>query len=179
MVALRHGSADSRRRQTSPAARYPRTMPDDPFTIAVHADADLADLPDVAPPIRPSTTFGPGGSYYYRRDSHETVRRLEAVLGALEGGIATVYPSGMAAIAAVLRHIRPRRVCLPQERYHGVYDHVQEESARGAWDVTSFDELGEGEQPGRDSVQGRRRCRMRRQSSMVSGRASESVSQGR
>ena len=123
-------------------------MPDDPFTIAVHADADLADLadlPDVAPPIRPSTTFGPGGSYYYRRDSHETVRRLEAVLGALEGGIATVYPSGMAAIAAVLRHIRPRRVCLPQERYHGVYDHVQEESARGAWDVTSFDELGEGD----------------------------------
>ena len=37
----------------------------------------------------------------------------------------------------------------------------------------------EGHQPGRDSVQGRRRCRMRRQSSMVSGRASESVSQGR
>ena len=35
----------------------------------------------------------------------------------------------------------------------------------------------EGHQPGRDSVQGRRRCRMRRQSSMVSGRASESVSQ--
>ena len=37
----------------------------------------------------------------------------------------------------------------------------------------------EGHQPGRDSVQGRRLCRMRRQSSMVSGRASESVSQGR
>ena len=37
----------------------------------------------------------------------------------------------------------------------------------------------EGHQPGRDSVQGRRRCRIRRQSSMVSGRASESVSQGR
>ena len=36
----------------------------------------------------------------------------------------------------------------------------------------------EGHQPGRDSVQGRRRCRMRRQSSMVSGRASESVSSG-
>ena len=37
----------------------------------------------------------------------------------------------------------------------------------------------EGHQPGRDSIQGRRRCRMRRQSSMVSGHASESVSQGR
>ena len=36
----------------------------------------------------------------------------------------------------------------------------------------------EGHQPGRDSVQGRRRCRLRRQSSMVSGRACDPGGQG-
>jgi cystathionine beta-lyase/cystathionine gamma-synthase len=88
-------------------------MRDDPFTIALHADDDVADLGDVAPPIRPSTTFARGGADTYRRDSHETVRRLEAVLGALDGGEAVVYPSGMGAVGAVLRYLRPARIALP------------------------------------------------------------------
>jgi cystathionine gamma-synthase len=120
-------------------------MPEDPHTKALHADAHLAELPDVAPPIRPSTTFDKGGRDTYRRDSHETVRRLEAVLGALEGGEAVVYPSGMGSVAALLRHLRPGRIYLPPERYHGVYDFVHTEAGRGSWRVTAAEDLGDGD----------------------------------
>ncbi len=120
-------------------------MANDPFTQALHADAHLAELPDVAPPIRPATTFDSGGEHTYRRNSHETVWRLEAVLGALESGHAVVYPSGMGAVAALLRHLRPGRVFQPEERYHGVYDHVHVEAGRGMWRVVSSDDLGEGD----------------------------------
>lgn len=120
-------------------------MSDTPFSDALHADSGLSDVPDVAPPIRPATTFDRGGEYTYRRDAHETVQRLEAVLGALEGGESVVYPSGMGAVSAVLRHLRPRRIHLPEERYHGVYDFVHVEARRGAWEVTPIEELGEGD----------------------------------
>lgn len=118
----------------------------DPFTAALHADDELAELPDVAPAIRPSTTFEydeDGRSY--RRVSDETSERLEAVLGALDGGSAVVYPSGMAAVAAVLRLIRPERIALPEEVYHGVTDLVTFEAGRGAWDVVDPEELQAGD----------------------------------
>ena len=120
-------------------------MPDDPFTQALHADVHLAELPDVAPPIRPATTFDRGGEHIYRRNSHETVQRLEAVLGALESGHAVVYPSGMGAVAALMRYLGPGRIFLPEERYHGVYDHVHVEAGRGKWRVVSSDDLGAGD----------------------------------
>jgi len=91
----------------------------DPFTTALHADADLAELPDVAPPIRPSTTFHEGTGRRYRRASHETTERFEAVLGALEGGHAVAYASGMAAAAAAVFNLRPQRVFAPPV-YYGV-----------------------------------------------------------
>ena len=112
-------------------------MVDDPFTVALHADADLSELGDVAPPIRPSTTFNEGGDDKYRRHSHETVRRLEAVLGALDAGHAVMYPSGMGAVFALLRFLRPKRIFLPEERYPGVYDLVTSEAARGTWEVVA------------------------------------------
>lgn len=120
-------------------------MTDTPFTDALHADGPLAELPDVAPPLRPATTFDRVGGDVYRRDGHETVRRLEAVLGALEGGHAVVYPSGMAAVDALLWHLQPRRVSLPDERYHGVYDLVHQEASRGRWEVAATGSLGEGD----------------------------------
>jgi cystathionine gamma-synthase len=106
----------------------------DPATTALHADRALAELPDVAPPLRPSTTFDrAGGSAVYRRGDPEVAQRLESVLGALEGGHAVAYPSGMAAIASVLRWIRPVRIALPDDVYHGTRAFVEAEAARGAW----------------------------------------------
>ena len=92
-----------------------------PSTLAIHADDALATTPDVAPPLHTSTTFAAGqGNFTYGRNDHPTRRRLEEVLGALEGGHAVAYPSGQAATYAAMRHLRPRRVALEQG-YHGTH----------------------------------------------------------
>lgn len=114
-------------------------------TRSVHADRSLADLPDLAPPIRPSTTFAIGSERTYRRHSHETTERFEAVIGALESGHTVAYASGMAAAAAALAHVRPGRVSLPQDVYHGVRDLVETRAEEGAFDVVDPDELGSGD----------------------------------
>ncbi|MDX2342933.1 MAG: PLP-dependent transferase [Acidimicrobiia bacterium] len=117
-------------------------MERDLFTAALHADDEIAELPDVAPSLRPSTTFEyAAGQRIYSRASHETTERLEAVLGALEGGHCVAYPSGSAAVAAVLRYLRPARVSLPGDVYHGVTDFVRSEAGRGAWDVVDAADL--------------------------------------
>jgi cystathionine gamma-synthase len=91
-------------------------------TLAIHADATLEAAPDIAPPIHLATTYltgNPEGLVYGRNDQI-TRRRLEQVLGALEGGHAVVYASGMAATHAALRHFRPRRVLI-QGGYYGTH----------------------------------------------------------
>jgi cystathionine beta-lyase/cystathionine gamma-synthase len=93
----------------------------DPATLALHADHDLEDSPDIAPPLHVATTFAadnPAGLVYAREDQL-TRRRLEHVLGALEGGHAVAYASGLAATHAALLHLHPRRVALAAGGYHG------------------------------------------------------------
>lgn len=116
-----------------------------PSTRAIHADRDLAELPDVAPAIRPSTTFVEGTGRRYRRSSHETTERFEAVIGSLEGGHAVAYASGMAAAAAAITYIDPRRVALPEVVYHGVRELVRSLEARELIEVVGEDELGAGD----------------------------------
>jgi cystathionine gamma-synthase len=90
-------------------------------TRALHADDELEPDPDVAPPIHVATTYAadnPAG-LVYSRDESATRRRLEAVLGDLEGGHAVCYASGQAALHAALVHFRPRRVALAPGGYHG------------------------------------------------------------
>ncbi len=121
-------------------------MEHDFFTAALHADDDIAELPDVAPALRPSTTFEYGtDGRIYRRAGDETTERLEAVLGALEGGHSVAYPSGMAAVAAVLRHVRPNRIALPDDVYHGVRDFVKLGVERGSWRVSGSADLESGD----------------------------------
>ncbi len=116
-----------------------------PYTRAVHADRSVAEFPDVAPPIRPSTTFADGTGRRYRRGSHETTERFEVVLGSLEGGHAVCYSSGMAAAAAAIAFYRPARVALPDDVYHGVRDLILGLSEAGSLDLVSSDELGQGD----------------------------------
>ena len=99
----------------------------------------------MAPPIRPSTTYAEGTGRRYRRGSHETTERFEAVLGSLEGGHAVCYSSGMAAASAALAFFRPARVALPDDVYHGVQELVRTMQDDGALAVTSPEELGEGD----------------------------------
>lgn len=127
-------------------ARYSAGMHFDPFTAALHADDNLAELPDVAPALRPSTTFErTEGGRIYRRDGDETSDRLEAVIGALEGGHSVIYPSGMAAVAAVLRHVRPARISLPNDVYRGVRVFAGAEADQGSWSLVADTDLEEGD----------------------------------
>jgi cystathionine gamma-synthase len=93
-----------------------------PDTLAVHADSGIEPGPDVAPPIHVSTTFDADNAdgLVYSRIEQPTRRRLEAVLGALEGGEAVVYASGQAAATAALMHLHPRRVAIERGGYHGI-----------------------------------------------------------
>ena len=115
-----------------------------PSTRSVHADRSLSDLPDVAPAVRPSSTFEDGTGRRYRRTSHETTERFESVVGALEGGHATAYASGMAAVAAALDHLQPRRMVLPAA-YHGVEGLVERKQAQGLIDLVAPERLGVGD----------------------------------
>jgi len=84
-------------------------------TLLIHADAGIEDTPDMAPPIHMATTFkyvntNNPEDYLYTRFDQPTRKRLEKVLGALEGGHCIVYTSGSSAGLAALNYYRPGRV---------------------------------------------------------------------
>jgi len=114
-------------------------------TRAVHADRDLSDEPDVGAPIRVSTTFVEGAQWRYRRTSHPTTERLEAVLGSLDGGSGVCYSSGMAAAAGVLDVVRPKQVAIPDDVYHGVRQLVERRAADGHLSIVSPEDLQAGD----------------------------------
>ncbi len=121
-------------------------MSGDPFTDALHGDAAIVDGVDVAPPIHVSSTYDRSEQtdLVYRRNQHVTTRRLEAVLSALEGGSAVVYPSGMSAVASLLRYLNPGRVYLPADVYHGTRAYVTGD--RHSWQATeTLDDLAAGD----------------------------------
>ena len=70
-------------------------------TVAVHAGRPER-TPDgpINPPIVASSTLHAGGPFGYMREWNETLDALEQTIGALEGGTATVFSSGMAAANA-------------------------------------------------------------------------------
>ncbi len=83
-----------------------------PATIAAHAAGALdPQSGGVVPALQPSTTFYRDASYtpirsdnIYARDNSDNLRQAEEVLRQLEGAAETLlFPSGMAAIAAMFR----------------------------------------------------------------------------
>lgn len=72
-------------------------------TIAVHGGRpeQVPDAPLSVPPVLAST-YVEGGAVGYGRNGNPTWTALEDVVGALEGGRALAFASGMAAVAAVL-----------------------------------------------------------------------------
>ncbi len=68
----------------------------------------------------------------YGRDGNPTWEALEEVLGALEGGSALVFASGMAAIAAVMETLPvPGRVVVAGDAYNGTRRFLADVSGRG------------------------------------------------
>ena len=89
-------------------------------TIAVSAGRPepLPDAP-LNEPVEFATALAAGGRTEYTRSDARNSRALEAVLGALEGGHAVVFASGMAAINSVLDIYRPTSVARPPVVYSG------------------------------------------------------------
>lgn len=97
-------------------------------TIAIHAGHSVDPASGaVAMPITLSTTFerDPDGRYsrglYYSTKGNPNRNALEACLAAVEGGeVAVVFASGVAAINAVLRTLRPcDHVLVPDDVFQG------------------------------------------------------------
>lgn len=93
-------------------------------TAALHVGLEIGqELPFAAGPVFASAYHLSGdpaqATYAYARSSNPSWASLEEVLGALEGGRARVFPSGMAAIAAVLTSLLEPgdRLVLPSDGY--------------------------------------------------------------
>lgn len=104
-------------------------MADDlsPIARLLHRRTDTLQKGDpIALPIVASTTFhlpgDPQASHVYGRYGNPTVEEVEAEIGLLEGAEAVLFPSGMAAIAALAyAHLRPGdRVLVHADGYYNV-----------------------------------------------------------
>src|SRR6185503_4560531 len=90
-------------------------------TIAVAAGRPprRADGP-MNPPIVMASTYHAGGEVGYGRYGNPTWEMFETAVGALEGGVATSFGSGLAAVAAVLDLVPPGGlVVAPPDAYYG------------------------------------------------------------
>ena len=96
-------------------------------------------------PVMASTYVGAhdtsaSGTLGYGRDGNDTWTALEDVLGALGGGRALTFASGMAAASAVLEQLAPGgTVVLPSSCYLGVAALVQTRAERFGWTVRTVD----------------------------------------
>lgn len=113
----------------------------DPATIAVAAGrGDPAPgAPLNVPPVLAST-YRAGRPVSYGRVENPTWTALEEALGALEGGTARIFSSGMAAIAAVLDGVPDgAHVVAPAGAYTGTRALVHELAERGRIRLTEVD----------------------------------------
>jgi cystathionine gamma-synthase len=104
-----------------------------PATKAVHAGRPpVVPGGGVNPPIELSSTFHQGGAVAYGRDGNPTWAAFEQVVGALEGGRAIAFSSGLGAVAAVLECLPvPGRVVVAGDAYAGTRRFLADVAGRG------------------------------------------------
>jgi len=108
--------------------------PLDPSTLAVTAGrgARRPGDPLSVPVVLASTYRAEGDGPPYGRDGNPTWTALEEAIGALEGGTAVVFSSGMAAVSAVIDGVPAGGlVVAPLAAYHGVRRLLTDAHARG------------------------------------------------
>ncbi len=123
--------------------------PFSPATIAAQAGGAFdAASGGVVPPIQPSTTYLRDETYAplnpantYARDHSDIVRTTEAVLAQLEGAqAALLFPSGMAAIAALFRALPAGAAIVVQSQiYWGTTKWVRAHAARHGHPLTEVE----------------------------------------
>ncbi|MDQ1616191.1 MAG: cystathionine gamma-synthase [Actinomycetota bacterium] len=112
-----------------------------PATVAVTAGRPprVADGPLNAPLV-PASTYHAGGEIGYGRYGNPTWEMFETAIGALEGGVATSYSSGVAATAAVLDLVPAGGVVVaPTTAYHGTTSLLRALTERGRFVVRALD----------------------------------------
>lgn len=116
------------------------STPDDhlrPETLAVSAGRPGVLGQPLNHPIVVASNFLSGaGPEYSRGDGTETVQAFEAAVGALEGGRALAFSSGMAAISAIFDNLPVgARIVVPDDSYQGVSAVVTDGESRLGWKV--------------------------------------------
>jgi cystathionine gamma-synthase len=112
-----------------------------PETVCVEAGTRGAAGEPVVPTLHLSTIYHQGGDYNYIREASPTIEAFERVVGALEGGHAVAFSSGMAASAAVLDGLPAgARVLAPQVSYLGVRKLLAERERLGTLEVELSDQ---------------------------------------
>jgi cystathionine gamma-synthase len=112
-----------------------------PATIAVKAGrpAPEPDAP-LNEPITMASTYGAGGEREYGRYANPTWTAFEDALGALEGGRALSFASGMAAVGTLADLVgQDARVVAPRHAYHGSVMVLADLEARGRLHVDLVD----------------------------------------
>ena len=112
-----------------------------PATLAVTAGRGpvTPDAP-LTTPVVFSSTFHAGGPVAYGRDGNPTWTAFETAIGALEGGTALAFSSGMAAVAAVLETL-PIGACVvaSKDAYTGTRRFLSDRAAAGRLRVRPVD----------------------------------------
>jgi len=91
-------------------------------------------------PVPMTSIYRTGGSLDYGRDSNAVWEALEEVLGALEGGRALVFASGMAAIAAVIETLAVgATVVVAEDAYNGTRHFLNDLAGRGRLSMVTAD----------------------------------------
>lgn len=124
---------------TPPVGPAPETL-----AVTTGRPARELDAPLNTPPVFASTYFGSHqtgqGELGYGRYGNPTWSALEASIGALEGGRALTFASGMAATHAVLELVpHSGVVVLPNNCYLGVVTVIDRRAARDNWTVRRVD----------------------------------------
>jgi cystathionine gamma-synthase len=86
----------------------------------------------LGPAVELTSTYHAGGRFIYARDENPTWEALEEVLGALEGGKAVTFASGLAAIAAVIEQLPVGAIVVaPEDAYSGTRRLLSDLASRG------------------------------------------------
>ena len=109
-----------------------------PETVAVVAGRPAVDGAPLNQPIVLASNVRGSGDYS-RTHGTATWAALEEAIGALEGGRALAFATGMAAAAATLYALAPRVVVVPSVSYLGVRSLLAEHAAQGALELRPVD----------------------------------------
>ncbi len=110
-----------------------------PATVAVSAGRPTGEGQPLNQPLVLASNFRGEAGDYARWVGTPTWHALEDAVGALEGGSAVAYSSGMGACSGVLFALAPKVLVLPSSSYMGVRDLVADLAAQRAAEVRWVD----------------------------------------